>query len=69
MSCLSNRCNWCSIPKRRKRSSESGFFWSDKQSNLFKCSSYSLFSWKGCPTNRNSLWYFKEGGGFYGISP
>ena len=35
MSRLSNRCNWYSIPKRRKRSSESGFLWSSKKSNLF----------------------------------
>lgn len=63
---LSNRCNWCSIPKRRKRSSESGFLWSDKESNLFKCSRYSIFPWKGRSTYGNCLWYFKEGGSFYG---
>ena len=60
MSRLSNRCNWCSISKRRKRSSKSRFLWSDKESNLFKCSSYSLFPWKGCSTYKNRLWYFKE---------
>ena len=65
MSYLSNRCNWCSIPKRRKRSSESGFLWSDKESNRFKCSCYSIFPWKRRSAYRNCSWYFKEGRGFY----
>lgn len=64
MSRLSNRCNWCSIPKRRKRSSESGFLWSDQESNLFKRSRYSLFPWKRCSTYRNCSGYFKKGRGF-----
>lgn len=64
MSRLSNRCNWCSIPKRRTRSSESGFLWSDQESNLFKRSCYSLFPWKGCSTYRNCSGYFKKGSGF-----
>ena len=42
--------------------SKSRFLWSYKESNFFKCSSYSLFPWKGCSTNKNCLWYFKKGG-------
>jgi len=61
MSDLSNRCNWCSIPKRRKRSSKSRFLRSDTESNLFKRSRYSLFPWKRCSTYRNCSLYFKEG--------
>ena len=51
MNCLSNRCNWCSIPKRRKRNSQSGFFWSDQKKNLFKYSCYSLYPSKRCSTH------------------
>lgn len=69
MTHLSNRCNWCSITKRRESSSESGVLWSDKESNLFKCSCYSIFPWKRRSAYRNCSWYFKEGWGFYGTSP
>ena len=69
MSCLSNRCNWCSIPKRGKRSSESGFLWSDKESNLFKYSCYSIFPWTRRSTYRNCSGYFKKGRCFYGTLP
>lgn len=53
---LLNRCNWW-ILKRRKRSSNSGFFMI-----RFKCSSYYLFPWKRTSTYKkykNCLWYFK----------
>jgi len=61
MSYLSNRCNWCSLSKRRKRSWKSRFLRSDKEKKFFECTCYSLFYWKRCSTYKNCTWYFKEG--------
>jgi len=69
MSRLSNRCNWCSISKRGKRSSESRFLWFDKESNLFKYSCYSIFPRTRGSTYRNCSGYFKKGRCFYGTFP
>nr|UEN67236.1 ribosomal protein S16 [Sophora prazeri] len=73
MSRLSNRCNSCSIPKKGKRSSESGFLSSNKESNLFKysCYCYSIFPSTGRSTYRNGSGYFKKKKGrcFYGTFP
>ena len=57
---LSNRCNRCSMPKRRKSSSESGLLWSAKESNLFKCSLLFYISLKGALNLRELFMIFRR---------